>query len=119
MLTCPCSSCSAAAFENLAGFDAARQLGEALPATVEPVVQAVQAAAKDLPALATANPGAKGADQLTQLQKVRMKGNLQLRCSQLLPSAHCSAENEHPLGQCPPSQPTSSAALPVPRPLSS
>lgn len=40
---CPAFSLlPAAAFENLAGFDAVRELGQALPDTMEPVVAAVQ-----------------------------------------------------------------------------
>lgn len=63
--------CSAGAFENLAGFDAARELGEALPAAVQPVIETVTSAAAGLPALvgATAGPN-RDTERLTQLQAV-------------------------------------------------
>lgn len=69
--TCVIIACHAAAFENLAGMDAARQLGQALPGTLEPIVQAVRAASENLPALATIRPGAGNPERLTELQQVR------------------------------------------------
>lgn len=63
--------CPAGAFENLAGFDAARELGQALPAAVQPVVETVTSAAAGLPALvgATAGPN-RDTERLSQLQAV-------------------------------------------------
>lgn len=60
----------AAAFENLAGVQAVRELGQALPGAMQPVTQAVQAAAKNLPALATLTPGAQEPQKLSELQQV-------------------------------------------------